>query len=134
EPVETAAADTSSKWAAYIERQILHALEPLQEAVGEIMSEERVSMRAHVKTAVDRLDHELGKTIAVNQGKAEGPANALENRLEREVREMQLRVDRAEKAMNEARMELLNLASEFRAILDDAAEAQRQISLALVRR
>src|SRR5262245_6045899 len=60
EPVETAAADTSSKWAAYIERQILHALEPLQEAVGEIMSEERVSMRAHVKTAVDRLDHELG--------------------------------------------------------------------------
>ena len=126
--------DTGQQWADYIERQISDALAPFEEAVGCVIAEERQREREEIKAAVDRLDHELGKTIAVTQGKAEGRASAIENRLEREVREMQQRVAYAEKQMNEARMELLNLASEFRAILNDAAEAQRAMALALVRR
>jgi chromosome segregation ATPase len=124
------AADTGQEWAAYIEQRIADAIEPLDEAVGEVLAEERASMRAHVKTAVDELDRELGKAIAVSEGKAQGHANAIE----RQISEMQQRVDRAEKAMADARMELLNLAAEFRTILNDAAEAQRAISLALLHR
>src|SRR5262249_6130876 len=43
ELVETAspAADTGQEWAAYIERQISDALEPLTEAIGKTLASER---------------------------------------------------------------------------------------------
>jgi chromosome segregation ATPase len=135
--VDTAAIDTEARngaWNQWRDDAIARSEEALQEAIGEILAGERERERDAIKSAVDELDRELGKAIAVNQGKAEGRANAIENRLEREVREMQQRIDRAQKEMAEARLELLNLASEFRAILNDAAEAQRQISLALLHR
>jgi DNA repair exonuclease SbcCD ATPase subunit len=124
---EPVAVDAGQEWAAYIERRIEDALAPLQQAVGQVLASEREREREAIKTAIDRLDHDVSKAIAVREGKAEGRANALENRLEREVREMQQRVDRAEQAMNDARMELLALVSEFRIMLNDAAEAQRAL-------
>jgi hypothetical protein len=132
--VETAATTSGEDWNEWADGRIDHALEAFGESIGGILAGERQRGRDEIKTAIDRLDHELGKSIAATGGKMEGRANAIENRLERDVREMQTRVDRAEREMNQARMELLNLASEFRAILNDAAEAQRQIALALVRR
>ena len=135
EVVETASAAASDEpWWQWVDKRIEAANEAILEATGEVIGHERERERDAIKSAVDRLDKDLGRSIAVNQGKAEGRLNAIENQLEREVREMQQRVDRAEKAMADARMELLNLASEFRAILNDAAEAQRQISLALLHR
>jgi hypothetical protein len=131
ELVETASAAASDEpWWQWVDKRIEAANEAILEATGEVFGRERERERDEIKTAVDRLDRELGKTIAAVEGKAQGHANALE----RQLSEMQTRVDRAEKAMTEARLELLNLASEFRAILNDAAEAQRAIALALVRR
>jgi hypothetical protein len=115
---------------AYVLQEVNDLAAELHEAVGGVIGQECVAVLAQVKAAIDRRDHELGKTIAVNAGKTEGRCGVLE----RQLAEMQQRVDRAEKAMADARMELLNLAAEFRTILNDAAEAQRAISLALLHR
>jgi hypothetical protein len=74
-----AVVDAGQEWAAYIEQRISDAIEPLRDAVAEVLSGERASMREHVKAAVDDLRRELAKDL----GKLEGRCGVLEPRIAR---------------------------------------------------